>query len=60
MYWIVANLMRLKKIISLQYLILNKCLMCELNIYLYFRMLQSQEVKKDNKFFSFCNHIFQL
>ena len=58
MYWIVANLVRLRKIISLWYLGLNICLMCELNIYLCFRMLQSQEVKKDNKFFSFYNHIF--
>ena len=32
--------------------------MCELNIYLCFRMLQSQKVKKDNKFSSFCSHIF--
>ena len=32
--------------------------MCELNIYLCFRMLQSQKVKEDKKFSSLCNHIF--
>ena len=34
--------------------------MCELNIYLCFRMLQSQKVKKDNKSSSLCNQIFNL
>ena len=32
--------------------------MCELNIYLCFRMLQSQNVKEDKKSSSLCNHIF--
>ena len=32
--------------------------MCELNIYLYFRMLQSQKVKEDKKSSYLCNHIF--
>ena len=32
--------------------------MCELNIYLCFRMLQSQEVKEEKKSSSLCNHIF--
>ena len=41
--------MKLRKIISLHYLELNICLMCELNIYLCFRMLQSREVKEDKK-----------
>ena len=33
------------------------CLMCELNIYLCFRMLQSQKVKEYKKSSSFCSHI---
>ena len=32
--------------------------MCELNIYLCFRILQSQKVKEDKKSSSLCNHIF--
>ena len=32
--------------------------MCELNIYLCFRILQFQKVKEDKKSFSLCNHIF--
>ena len=51
--------MKLRKIISLHYLRLNICLMCELNIYLCFRMLQSREVKEDKKSSSLCNYIFQ-
>ena len=32
--------------------------MCELNIYLCFRMLQSQKVKENKKSSYLCNHIF--
>ena len=32
--------------------------MCKLNIYLCFKILQSQEVKEDKKFCFLCNHIF--
>ena len=49
--------MRLRKSIDFLYLRLNICLMCELNIYLYFRMLQSQEVKENKKSSS---HFFNL
>ena len=32
--------------------------MCELNIYLCFRMLQFQEIKDDKELSHFCNHYF--